>query len=738
MSTIPLKSFGINPNVTTVGNRNDSLSSRQLQVGSTEFRTTAARDNNLVSSITGLGKYLQQNSLSKKDIKIAQQDSKANINEIKQVSKQMTNLNSIMSQQVTISTQILSVLKAIQGMSAHATTTTAAQQQLKQNQLNQNKKQSKTMDRLNKLGIGKGASVASRAVLGKVLGGAAVVGAVGAIGYLNYNKPPDGQTQLPGYFPEDVGPGVNRPPFSGTPLKPGGQSGPSNQPGNYANPNNEQFASPIPPHMRGRMSEGIKTPDGKAIDRSQFDEQMKNPEVRAALAARAQIEVGSQPDAQKKWLESAFNRAASRFNGNLMRALDNSDGYYPRKNDEKWQEMRKNPPSKNWDTHMNDVHKKGTNTAHGATGNESENLQSNGDITASGNGERFVRYHVDKKWQPKFRDLTPEEKAEQAKQAAAKPQSTNISPNSEIPPVGDTSKAQYNRISGTGAHPSQESRNILPVETAFGKTRLHKSSAAAFQGFFDEMKNAGAPINKLGSYNVRQKRWSSGWSEHSFGNAVDIDDAVHFSPKLKKWMQDNPGKFEELKKKWGMKQGMAHDPAHVEFGGKVTAEAQQELLKRQQKLFGKAEIPQPPKKPDATRHADDWDQTKSAVQADINSGVRNADGTLNHNKLDTPRSFATPGISPPVSSADAAPVQPPAVTPPTQQLQDQAIQKESAPPAAAPAPAPTPAEPPRSDPAMRETNSESKDQFFDSKSSQNGWAPNVMNYWKQGKEGINV
>jgi hypothetical protein len=152
-----------------------------------------------------------------------------------------------------------------------------------------------------------------------------------------------------------------------------------------------------------------------------------------------------------------------------------------------------------------------------------------------------------------------------------------------LPPVGDTNSIRYNRISSTGVHPSMEAGNIVPVNTPFGSIKVHKTSATAFQGFYTDLAEVGAPINKLGSYNVRQKRaWlgGKGWSEHSFGNATDIDDAVGFSPKFKKWLVDNPGAFDEIKKKWGMKQGIANDPNHVEFGGIISPKAAETIAIR--------------------------------------------------------------------------------------------------------------------------------------------------------------
>lgn len=729
------------------------LTSPQLQMGATsEFRSAASNNNSDVKKILGnLGASLP----SKKEKIQAQQDSRANVNELKQVGRQINSLSSIMSQQTLISSQILSVLKSIQGAAAGTGGGSAGAQQQQTQQ--QNKKTSNTI--LGRLGaLGSGALSIGKSVAGRALGvgGAIVGGLAGAayMGYLKYTQPPEGKVQAPGFFPsEGVGAGVDKPPQ----LRGGGSgsqnygSSPSstNQTGDATNPNPEQFSSPIPPHMRGRMSEGIKTPDGKAIDRSQFDEQMKNPEIRAAVAARAQIEVGSQPDAQKKWLESLFNRAAARHGGDLMKAVNNhknskGEGYYPNKDDARWEEMRKSAPSKNWETHMDTVHKRGTNDARGATGNESGSVQSSGaPITASGGNERFVRENGDSKWQPKFRDLTPEEKAEQAKQAEAK------------------------RVAGADGlyHP-------IDSQELSGKPggRSASRGAGQHQGV-DMMAKIGTPVyapkdgevTKIGRDNFNQLTLTIKHSDGTYSrylhmneNDVKVGDRVKGGQRVgssgtangvphlhfERWSQ--PPNHEGVglmnpRKEFGWGDGEGKNKGVNIKGGT--------LVNPPKNKPGETEVAA---KPDATKrvtpsdvdrpHADSWSQTNDAVQADIKSGIRNPDGTLNHNRSNETKSFASPVPLQAPSTAEATPnatpVAPPSVAPPTQQLNDQAVREKAAPPAVTPAP--TPAEPPRADPAIRETKSESKDQFFDSKSSQNSWAPSVMNYWKQGKEGINV
>jgi len=161
------------------------------------------------------------------------------------------------------------------------------------------------------------------------------------------------------------------------------------------------------------------------IDRSSFDSQMADPSVRAAVLARMKIEVGNQgPNAQQMWLESVFNRAASR-NKTLLQAVNNHDGYYPRKDDSKWASLARSKPVSAHEAILERVHKEGTDISNGATGNSSlyvgfgqgtgrkirtkEESEKTGvpiggiwapGQTATAGGERFGREKPDIKWTP--------------------------------------------------------------------------------------------------------------------------------------------------------------------------------------------------------------------------------------------------------------------------------------------------------------------------------------------------
>ena len=140
-----------------------------------------------------------------------------------------------------------------------------------------------------------------------------------------------------------------------------------------------------------------------SVDRTSFNEQLKDPTVRNALAARMSIETGSQgKEAQQMFAEVIFNRAQAR-NMTIVQAVDNHDGYYPMKDNEKWKSLTKKGVDRHYYDTLDEVHKSGTNLTKGATGNESGSVRSGGaPVLAESKGERYVLEHRDKNWTPTY------------------------------------------------------------------------------------------------------------------------------------------------------------------------------------------------------------------------------------------------------------------------------------------------------------------------------------------------
>lgn len=148
----------------------------------------------------------------------------------------------------------------------------------------------------------------------------------------------------------------------------------------------------------------------------------------------------------------------------------------------------------------------------------------------------------------------------------------------EIPQAGPIGPVNRYSSHYSGGVPNVK---LSKVHTQYGNITVNQDSAIAFKGFFDDLHSAGAPLRQPGSYNPRPKRWNANsWSEHAFGNAVDMDDTIQFSKAFQDWRKAHPGEYERIKTKWGIIQPLpTKDPAHHEFGGTISQEARDQLEK---------------------------------------------------------------------------------------------------------------------------------------------------------------
>ena len=126
---------------------------------------------------------------------------------------------------------------------------------------------------------------------------------------------------------------------------------------------------------------------------------MNDPNTRAAVFARVEIEVGSQgPKAQQAFMEAIANRAAAR-RMSLYDVVSNKDGYYPRKDDYNWKNAtsKADPNLEKKYSDMANTVGSGSNIAKFATGNASDTVGV-GKQTFESNGERFGIEDPDAEW----------------------------------------------------------------------------------------------------------------------------------------------------------------------------------------------------------------------------------------------------------------------------------------------------------------------------------------------------
>ena len=131
-------------------------------------------------------------------------------------------------------------------------------------------------------------------------------------------------------------------------------------------------------------------------------------------------------------------------------------------------------------------------------------------------------------------------------------------------------KGRWNR---KGGNPYAQKGDMISFRTAYGhRITVNKDAARAYEGMFKDLKAAGYPVKRVGSLNIRAKRGRGSWSQHSYGNAVDIDDTIKFSREQKEWMRKNPGLYDQILGQWGMVSrggSMNWDEQHIEFGGSI-------------------------------------------------------------------------------------------------------------------------------------------------------------------------
>ncbi|WP_029083399.1 phage tail tape measure protein [Bradyrhizobium sp. th.b2] len=112
-------------------------------------------------------------------------------------------------------------------------------------------------------------------------------------------------------------------------------------------------------------------------------------------------------------------------------------------------------------------------------------------------------------------------------------------------------------------------QNQQTIMTASGKKfTVNAAAAESFKGFVDELEASGYKVNSLGGFNMRQKRGSSGWSQHAYGNAIDINPGTN--PQY--GGTDMPDNVRDMAAKYGLSWGgdwskRFRDPMHFEWNG---------------------------------------------------------------------------------------------------------------------------------------------------------------------------
>jgi hypothetical protein len=140
---------------------------------------------------------------------------------------------------------------------------------------------------------------------------------------------------------------------------------------------------------------------------------------------------------------------------------------------------------------------------------------------------------------------------------------------SGLTPRGSANLFSSGRAAKMGI-PGGIASNLTTITTPSGtKLQVNEGAAPHFKAFLDELASTGYKLNDVSSLNVRPKRGGGGWSEHAYGNAIDINPAknpFHSS------QTDLPANVSEMAARHGLtwggdwKEG-SKDPMHFEWTG---------------------------------------------------------------------------------------------------------------------------------------------------------------------------
>ena len=154
--------------------------------------------------------------------------------------------------------------------------------------------------------------------------------------------------------------------------------------------------------------------------------------------------------------------------------------------------------------------------------------------------------------------------------------------NPGVNPMGSLGGGHANFMHGQFGGPGQ---NIVPLTVDGHRVAggINAAASPAFGGFIHDLLAAGAPIHDIGGYNKRMINGTHTWSQHAFGNAIDIDQSRKnvVSPAFGQWAQSHQPELRAALKKWNMISGgdwRSPDFGHFEWSGGSGAAAVAQAL----------------------------------------------------------------------------------------------------------------------------------------------------------------
>lgn len=114
-------------------------------------------------------------------------------------------------------------------------------------------------------------------------------------------------------------------------------------------------------------------------------------------------------------------------------------------------------------------------------------------------------------------------------------------------------------------------QNLTTITFASGKKlTVNAAAAESFKGFVDELEGSGYKISSIGGYSMRGKRKGGGWSQHAYGNAIDINPDKNAQDGTGR--TNMPANVRDMAAKYGLSWGgdwsrKFNDPMHFEWNG---------------------------------------------------------------------------------------------------------------------------------------------------------------------------
>lgn len=114
-------------------------------------------------------------------------------------------------------------------------------------------------------------------------------------------------------------------------------------------------------------------------------------------------------------------------------------------------------------------------------------------------------------------------------------------------------------------------QNLTTITLASGKkVTVNAAAAPAFLGFLNDLEASGYKIESVQGYSKRGKRMGGGWSQHAYGNAIDINPGRNAQEGTGR--TDMPKNVSDRAAKYGLSWGgdwskKYNDPMHFEWNG---------------------------------------------------------------------------------------------------------------------------------------------------------------------------